>query len=144
MSDRKLVSLKTQKPEKIDKTNYHVKAADNRYHTPTNMSKLMSSRLTDYSTNIKQIDTSTSKETHKTQVNVLDMSDIYSNSLNHYLSKESKKGDMRDKLNEYVNKRRDEIYARMRMPKVLVNHYSASAETSGLNISQEIPYNVFD
>jgi hypothetical protein len=51
---------------------------------------------------------------------------------------------MRDRLDKYIYKKRNEIYARLRMPKVLVNHYMASSDFSGLSVNDEIPYEIFN
>lgn len=61
-----------------------------------------------------------------------------------YLSKEVRYGSPLNKLDEYVNNKRNEIYARMRLPKVLVNHYVASASMSNLSVVDEIPYDIFN
>ena len=64
--------------------------------------------------------------------------------MNHYLSREVKYGPQNNKLDEYVDRRRAEIYARMKMPIVLENHYSAATDISNASIKDEISHSIFD
>ena len=43
-----------------------------------------------------------------------------------------------------MNAKRNEIYARMRLPKALVNHYLASASVSNWSVIDEAPYDIFE
>lgn len=49
-----------------------------------------------------------------------------------------------NKLDDYVNSKRNEIYARMKLPKALVNHYITSASMSNWSVSEQNPYDIFD
>lgn len=64
-------------------------------------------------------------------------------SFNRYLTREVKSNIIENKLDDYVNSKRNEIYARMKLPKVLVNHYIVSANQSNMSVDQ-IPHDIFD
>ena len=83
-------------------------------------------------------------QTKYTAAHSNDVSSGISNSVSHYLSKEVRYGSPLNKLDEYVNNKRNEIYARMRLPKILVNHYVASASMSNVSVVDEIPYDIFN
>jgi hypothetical protein len=64
-------------------------------------------------------------------------------SFNRYLTREIKSNIIENKLDDYVNSKRNEIYARMKLPKVLVNHYVTSANQTNMSVDQ-LPYDLFD
>ncbi|CAI2362564.1 unnamed protein product [Moneuplotes crassus] len=48
-----------------------------------------------------------------------------------------------NRIDDYVNTKRKEIYARMKVPKALVNHYLASSSMLSCNGSYQNPYGIF-
>ena len=72
-----------------------------------------------------------------------DESIMDTSSFNRYLTREIKSNIIENKLDDYVNNKRNEIYARMKLPKVLVNHYVMSANQSNMSVDQ-LPHDLFD
>ena len=64
-------------------------------------------------------------------------------SYNTQINREIRMNIIENKLDDYVNNRRNEIYARMKMPKALANHYVVSANMSHVSVDN-MPYDIFD
>mmetsp|Transcript_22335 Transcript_22335/g.19835 ORF Transcript_22335/g.19835 Transcript_22335/m.19835 type:complete len:163 (+) Transcript_22335:129-617(+) len=132
---------------------HHVQAADDLYKTSTNRSR-MTIQDTDFkytsttkraTSKLKKISQNLPLKLHKTEsdINEKISTDENSTSFTKYLTREIKYNIIENKLDKYVDEQRNEIYARMRLPKVLMNHYSKSSCISSASVGDD-QYDIFD